>query len=81
LSGVRKRSVSIRGHRTSFSLEDAFLVELERMASAQGIALAALVAEVDAARDRATNLSSALRLHVLDALRTASGAPSEGHPG
>lgn len=72
MSAVRKRSVAIRGHRTSYSLEDTFHAELERIAAARRIPLATLVAEVDAARDRATNLSSALRLHVLDALRRAA---------
>jgi predicted DNA-binding ribbon-helix-helix protein len=71
VSAVRKRSVAIRGHRTSYSLEDAFHAELERIAAARRLPLAALVAEIDAARDRATNLSSALRLHVLEALQGA----------
>jgi predicted DNA-binding ribbon-helix-helix protein len=75
LSGVRKRSVAIRGHRTSFSLEDAFHAELECIAARRGIAVAALVAEIDEARNRATNLSSALRLFVLDDLRRAAAAP------
>jgi predicted DNA-binding ribbon-helix-helix protein len=66
VSTVRKRSITIRGHRTSFSLEDAFFTELEAIAASRSIALAALVAEIDAARPRSTNLSSALRLHVLD---------------
>lgn len=69
MSPVRKRSVTIRGHRTSFSIEDAFLAELERIAAARAVPLAALVAEVDAMRDRATNLSSALRLFVLGDLK------------
>ncbi|MGE0502964.1 MAG: ribbon-helix-helix domain-containing protein [Rhizobiaceae bacterium] len=69
MSGVRKRSVSIRGHRTSFSLEQAFFDELAAIANGRDIPLAALVAEVDAGRDRRTNLSSALRLFVLEALR------------
>ncbi len=60
-----KRSVTIRGHRTSFSLEKPFLDELQAMAQARGISLAALVGEVDEARPRMTNLSSALRIHVL----------------
>ena len=75
MSAVRKRSVAIRGHRTSYSLEDAFHAELERIAAARRLPLATLVAEIDAARDRATNLSSALRLHVLDALRNAVRPP------
>lgn len=73
---MRKRSISIRGHRTSFSLEDAFLAELEGIAARRRMPLAALVAEIDAARDRATNLSSALRLYVLESVRTASAPPA-----
>lgn len=66
MSGVRKRSVTIRGHRTSFSLEDVFFAHLEAIAAHRGLSVAALVAEIDEARQRDTNLSSALRLFVLD---------------
>jgi predicted DNA-binding ribbon-helix-helix protein len=69
VSVVRKRSMTIRGHRTSYSLENAFQDELERIASMRSIALATLIAEIDGARPRDTNLSSALRLFVLDTLR------------
>ncbi|MEX0405186.1 ribbon-helix-helix domain-containing protein [Aquibium sp. LZ166] len=68
---VRKHSVSIRGHRTSFSLEQPFLDELERIARSRGLSLAALVAEIDDRRAKTTNLSSALRLHVLACLKAA----------
>ncbi len=68
---VRKHSVSIRGHRTSFSLEKPFLDELEQIARARKLSLAGLVAEIDDERDRTTNLSSALRLHVLEWLKSA----------
>lgn len=70
MSAVVKRSVSIRGHRTSFSIEQPFLDELMRIAAQRDVPLAKLVGEVDAARARTTNLSSALRLHVLDRLRS-----------
>ena len=69
MSAVRKRSLAIRGHRTSVSLEDAFFAELEGAATRRGIALAALVTEIDAKRPAGTNLSSALRLFVLDEVR------------
>ncbi len=62
---MQKHSVTINGHRTSISLEHEFYDELIGMAEARGIAFAALVAEIDSARPRATNLSSALRLFVL----------------
>jgi predicted DNA-binding ribbon-helix-helix protein len=66
---MRKRSITIDGHRTSLSLEDAFWEELGALARARGLSLAALVAEIDHARAGSGNLSSALRLHVLEVLR------------
>jgi predicted DNA-binding ribbon-helix-helix protein len=69
VSPIRKRSVTIRGHRTSYSLEDAFQDELENIASARSMPLAALIARIDEGRPRDTNLSSALRLFVLEAVR------------
>jgi predicted DNA-binding ribbon-helix-helix protein len=75
LSLVRKRSVTIRGHRTSFSLEQPFYDELLVIAAERRMPLAALVAEIDAARRRDANLSSALRIHVLD---WAKRRPGEG---
>lgn len=79
---IRKRSVTIGRHRTSVSLEAAFWDELAAIAVRRGLSLNALVAEIDRDRLRgrdlrdATNLSSALRLHVLEALkRRAPGVP------
>ncbi|WP_378950007.1 ribbon-helix-helix domain-containing protein [Mesorhizobium sp. ANAO-SY3R2] len=66
MSLVEKRSVTIRGHRTSYSLEKPFYDDLVTIAAARGMTLAALVADVDANRPREANLSSALRLYVLD---------------
>ena len=64
---LKKRSVRIGGHDTSISLEDAFWAELVGIARARKLSLNRLVAAVD--RDRSGNLSSALRLFVLDAVR------------
>ena len=66
---MRKRSVSIGGHRTSISLEDAFWDELSAIARGRDLSLNALVEEVDRAKGARGNLSSALRLHVLKDLR------------
>ncbi len=65
---MRKHSLVIAGHATSVSLEQEFWDVLKEIAEKRGIALAALIAEVDAAREE--NLSSALRLLVLRTLRT-----------
>lgn len=69
MTAIRKRSVTIRGHRTSYSLEQSFYDELLNIAQSRGLTLAALVGEIDGARARDTNLSSALRLYVLDWFR------------
>lgn len=66
MSPVEKRSVTIRGHRTSYSLEKPFYEDLAAIAAARKTTLAALVAEIDEGRPREVNLSSALRLHVLE---------------
>jgi predicted DNA-binding ribbon-helix-helix protein len=66
---MRKRSITIRGHQTSITLEDAFWDELSALANARKLSLSAVVAEIDKARGGPGNLSSALRLHVLEALR------------
>jgi predicted DNA-binding ribbon-helix-helix protein len=62
---IRKHSATLHGHRTSFSLEDGFWDELKAIAVIRGVSLASLIAEIDDRRDSDSNLSSALRLHVL----------------
>ncbi|MEM9476127.1 MAG: ribbon-helix-helix domain-containing protein [Pseudomonadota bacterium] len=64
-----KRSLTLKGHRTSVSLEDAFWREFRDIAARRGIAINALAAEIDAARDLETGLASAIRLYVLDDLK------------
>lgn len=63
---VEKRSVTIRGHRTSYSLEKPFYDDLVTIAASRNVSLAALVASIDETRPAGANLSSALRLYVLD---------------
>jgi predicted DNA-binding ribbon-helix-helix protein len=64
---IVKRSVVVAGHRTSVSLEGPFWDELKRIAEAKRVSLNQLVAEVDGRREG--NLSSALRLLVLETLK------------
>jgi len=66
---IRKHSATLHGHRTSFSLEDAFWTELKAIANVRGISLAALISEIDDGREAGSNLSSALRLYVLKWLK------------
>ena len=62
---TKKRSVSIRGHRTSLSLEDAFWSELRELAHRSGQSVASLITAIDANRGADTPLSRAVRLYVL----------------
>jgi len=78
-SSVVKRSVSIAGHRTSVSLEDAFWDALKEMADARGMAVNALIAEIDAARtEDGGGLSSAIRVAVLGWYRGRGGGSGAG---
>ena len=75
-SPVVKRSIVIAGHKTSVSLEDAFWTGLKDIAIAQRATLSDLVASIDGER-RHGNLSSAIRLFVLDHYRSGGN----GHGG
>ncbi len=63
-----KHSLTLRGHRTSVSLEDEFWQAFRDISEARGVALNALAAEIDEARGD-TGLASAIRLFVLRELR------------
>lgn len=67
-SPVVKRSIVIAGHKTSVSLEDAFWKCLKEIAGGRDMTLSDLVATIDTDR-RQGNLSSAIRLFVLDYYR------------
>jgi predicted DNA-binding ribbon-helix-helix protein len=73
-SPVIKRSIVIAGHKTSVSLEDAFWGALKEIATGRDKTLSDLVAEIDTGRPHG-NLSSAIRLFVLDHYR----AKTNGH--
>ncbi len=68
LGRSRKHSVVIAGHPTSVSLEPAFWETLCGIARARGVSVARTITEID--RDRSENLSSAIRLYVLEWLRS-----------
>ena len=60
---MKKRSITIHGHRTSVSLEEPFWTILSAIAVRRGLSLASLVQMID--KERNGGLSSALRLFVL----------------
>jgi len=64
-----KRSLTLHGHRTSVSLEDAFWSAFRRLAEVEGVGLNALAARIDDGRGD-VGLASAIRLAVLEAALT-----------
>ena len=79
-SPVVKRSIVITGHKTSVSLEDAFWTGLKDIATARNLTLSELVASIDGDR-RQGNLSSAIRLFVLDHYRALAGSSGGARDG
>lgn len=69
----RKRSLTLRGHRTSVSLEDAFWDGLCAMAAARGLSVNAMVAQIDERRGLSSGLASAIRIEVLRFYQDARG--------
>lgn len=69
---IRKRSVKIAGHSTSLSLEGFFWDALKEVAAGRGLSLNALIEEID--RGRGSNLSSAVRVYLLNHYRAAATA-------
>ena len=85
-SSVIKRSVTVRGHKTSVTLENEFWQGLREIASLHHKSLSLLLDEIDSSRDN-TNLSSHIRLFVLGyytaqqaRLTNSTAAPSADEP-
>jgi predicted DNA-binding ribbon-helix-helix protein len=77
-SPVVKRSIVVAGHKTSVSLEDAFWHGLKEIATARDLTLSDVVALIDTGRTHG-NLSSAIRLFVLDHYRGEVGHDQSGN--
>lgn len=75
---LHKHSVSIKGHPTSFSLEDEFYTELKRIAASNKQPLASLITKIDKDRTPDQNLSSAIRVYVLNDVKAAKEVPTQG---
>lgn len=76
---IRKHSVTIRGHRTSVSVEDAFWNTLRTISERRAVPLALLIEEIDTKRRPEDNLSSAIRLFVLEWALDGRGVAEDHH--
>jgi len=77
-SPVVKRSIVVAGHKTSVSLEEAFWNGMKEISGIRNMTLSELVGEIDSNRQQG-NLSSAIRLFVLDYFKNR-GAPPTPEP-
>jgi predicted DNA-binding ribbon-helix-helix protein len=76
-----KRSVVVAGHKTSVSLEGAFWNALNEIAAARNIRVSKLISTIKSKRQPGSNLSSAIRLFILDYYqRLIRRAPNPKHP-
>lgn len=71
-SAVKKRSVIMRGHKTSLSLEDAFWDEIGKLAAKNGITVGEYLYKLFIAKPEGQGLSSAARCAVLREAQRAS---------
>ncbi|UFX47458.1 ribbon-helix-helix domain-containing protein [Bradyrhizobium sp. 41S5] len=80
-SPVVKRSIVVAGHKTSVSLEEAFWNGMKEISGLRNMTLSELVGEIDNNRQQG-NLSSAIRLFVLDYFRSRAtpGVPTDVRP-
>src|SRR5262245_32098288 len=76
-SAIVKRSIVIDGHKTSVSLEDAFWSSLKNIARTEGVPVSKVVTDIDKTRERG-NLSCAIRLFILEQVRTKALAHPSG---
>jgi predicted DNA-binding ribbon-helix-helix protein len=67
-SVISKRTITIDGHKTNVTLEDAFWYGLREIARRKNTTLRSLITQIDDARER-NNLSSAIRVFVLNHFR------------
>ena len=73
-----KHSLTLRGHRTSVSLEAPFWEAFREIARGQGKGINELAAEIDAARGVSAGLASAIRVYVLDHFRASARTSTKG---
>ena len=70
-----KRSLTLKGHRTSVSLEDEFWSAFRDIAKVKQLPINALAAEIDVSRDPETGLASAIRVFVLNWYKNSQDKP------
>ncbi len=68
---MKKISLSLSGHQTSITIEDEFATALREIAARRGVSVASIVRHIDDTRRPDTNLSSAVRVWILNAVKNS----------
>ncbi len=76
-----KHSLTIRGHRTSVSLEPEFWQEFRNIATESGLSANELASRIDAGRDAGHNLASSIRVFVLNHVLHQGACPTTASQG
>lgn len=76
-SPVIKRTVYVDGRKTQITLEDSFWTTLKEIAQTQGVMVSQVVTEIEKSR-QGGNLSSAVRIFVLDRVRSKKAGATAG---
>lgn len=66
---MKKISVSLSGHQTSISLEEEFINALKEIAANKNQSIASIISAIDSNRPQKMNLSSAIRVWILNNLK------------
>lgn len=74
---MKKRSITIAGHATSLTLEDAFWDALKAISATKGCSIARLIKEIDSLNTQRLNLSSCVRVYILTYFRTRAEIKEE----
>lgn len=78
-SPIIKRSILVAGHKTNISLEEQFWLGLREIAQDRATTVSAIVSDIDLRR-RHANLSSAVRLFVLEHAQMKAAARTRAEP-
>ncbi len=77
MTGQIKRSITISGHRTSITLEQPFWAELKEIACREKVSVTELVRRIDSTRDGTGSLTSAIRVFILEQLKSQQASECE----
>jgi len=69
---MKKISLSLSGHQTSITIEDEFVATLRDIAARRGTSIASIVRHIDDTRRPGTNLSSAVRVWILNTVKSGT---------